>query len=196
MRLLAAIGMLLVLAACGEDEPGGESGSGPKVPATSRALVAVAMTHLDVEPTFFEALDDPDADYGKGALGGLIRHSGKDVFDSNVLRLTVTPTTKAPEICEEAYSCVVTQTEQGKLTIGWQEEEPEEDPGILSVFLQREDELVWLEQSDEPIEGDPRKQDLKVSVDDMIAIAEDPALSLMTTPAAIDAGEKLSPWTR
>lgn len=164
------------------------------MPATSRALVAVALTHLDVEPTFYESLDRPDLDFGKGTLGGHIRHGGDEVSNSNGLRVSVTPTTKPPHECTKGAECVVIPSDQGKLTVAWQEEQPEEDPGFVSVVLQRGDELAWVQQSDESITGDPRKQDLKVSVDEMIAIVEDPAFSLMTRQAAVDAGEKLSPW--
>lgn len=191
---VAVLALAVALVRPGGDEPEGGFTTGPEVPATSRALVAVALTHLDVEPSFYESLDRPDLDFGKGTLGGHIRHGGDDMSSSDGLLVSVTPTTKSPPSCTEWVECVVTPTDQGKLTTIWQEEEPEEDPGFVAVTLQREDELAWVQQSDEAVTGDPRKQDLKVSVDEMIAIVEDPEFSLVTRQAAVDAGEKLSPW--
>lgn len=189
---VAVLCLAVALVRLGGDEPERKFTTGPKAPATSRALVAVALTHIDVEPTYFESLRRPDLDYGKGTLGGIIQDGREDNWPDSLV-VAATPEGRSPR-CGDALKCDVTQTGQGELTIGWVLESPEEDPGFVIVHLEREDEMVQVQYSGPAIHGDPRKQDLKISVTDMVAIVEDPAFSLTTRQAAVDAGEKLKPW--
>lgn len=53
---------------------------------------------------------------------------------------------------------------------------------------------MLVSQSSEKIVGDPRDQDLQVTVQDMVDIANDPRVNLTTTQAALDAGEHLEYW--
>jgi hypothetical protein len=76
-------------------------------------------------------------------------------------------------------------------TLFWQEEEPEEDPGLVVVVVTKQEALVLVTQSSETIAGDPRDQDLQITVQDMVDIANDQRVDLTTTQEALDAGGHL-----
>lgn len=90
--------------------------------------------------------------------------------------------TPAAESCDEPWlECDVldTDVDDAVLTLEWQEEEPEEDPGIIVLLLEREGEtstLAW--GGDVVVTGDPRDLDLVVSVDDAVDLLEDDRLRL------------------
>jgi hypothetical protein len=80
------------------------------------------------------------------------------------------------------------------MTLQWELAEPEEDPGIVKIVLQRRDEYAVVVLTGPSITGDPRTLNLPVTIEDMVAILEDPDLRLETSPAAIEAGRILPDW--
>lgn len=76
----------------------------------------------------------------------------------------------------------------------WEEVAPEEDPGVVYLIVPKGEASVLMFYSGPVLSGDPRDLDLPVSVDTMMAIAQDPRVDLTTTQAALDAGEALDAW--
>ena len=185
----------LLLAGCGDETAADPSGGDEAVPITQRAIAAVALEHLPNDTTAREATYTDEED-PRGALGADLRYNGDGEYDGDLLRVFLTP--------EDDYSCAdgeyldgceKRQVDGGSLFLVWQEEEPEEDPGILYVVLIKDDgESVRVGWSGDSILGDPREQDLGISVEEMEAIALDPRLSLNTTQDVVDLGEALDDW--
>ncbi len=165
----------------------GEYADGDPAPATSRALVAVALSHIDEKPKYLEELwlDEGDPE---GVLGADIR------FEEDFLvRAYVAP--EGEPRCTGSTECVTEDTDAGEVTISWQLLEPEEDPGYVDVSLQTDDEFRLVHFSGPGIEQDPRDLDLPiVSVDDLVAIVTDHAYGLTSTEQAVEAGEGIEDW--
>jgi hypothetical protein len=53
---------------------------------------------------------------------------------------------------------------------------------------------VFVYQAGPDVTGDPRELDLPISVDDMVALAEDPRVDVTTSAGAVAAGEDLGWW--
>ncbi len=187
---LPVVGMLLgigvLTAGCGQavDEPAGLQG-GERVAATSGALVAVALSHLTPAPDGIE-LREPGADIDDmgtkdPSLGGLLRWRADPDWSLDV---QVQPTPRDHRPCSGPRCAEIDGAE-----LSWYE--PGEDaPGYLRVAVVRGGELrsVGFESYGA---GDPRGQELFVDLDELAAIVTDPAFSLQTTQAAVDAGERL-----
>lgn len=196
MRRLAAIGMLLVLAACGEEsgDPGSKEPDGEKVPITHRAVAAVALEHLPQDTTTRMAMY-ADQETPKGTVGAELRYGGDGEYDGDYVGITVSPVVDHTPCREVADGCEKLKADDGSpMFVTWQELEPEEDPGIVYVVVVRKDESTSVSYSGPAIEGDPRKQELPIAVDDLIQVAQDPRLQPMTSPDAVEAGEKLDKW--
>lgn len=161
------------------------------VPATDAALMAVALEHVDQEPDYFEVLYREDGRFPKGTLGGDLRFHAGGGDDGGLLRLIVAPG-RQQDPCEFG-ECAEVTTDAGPVTLYWQLEVPEEDPGIVAVELRRKGMSLRVYQSGAKITEDPRELDLEISVDDMVAIVADPRFGLETTPEMVDAGEELFP---
>lgn len=166
--------------------------SGPQK-ATTGALLAVALEHVDVEPASLEALDDSDRRYGRGTVGGDIRFDPAEGYDGDLLRVTASPGRLPKDVCDRAATCDRWDTEQGRVVLSWVPHMPEEDPGLVTVALQAQGEWRMAHlASGVLIDGDPRGiEELPVSVDQMTAIVTDPRFSLRTTAEAVRAGEEL-----
>jgi len=162
------------------------------LPATSAALMAVALEHVDPEPDHFEALQLPEQE--PGTLGGDARFDAGEGEDGNLLRVMAVPG-QSEERCEVS-TCDTVETDRGTVTIGWQELQPEEDPGIVFAVLQLEDQYLLAHQGGPGIMRDPRELDLPISVEDMVAIVSDPRFGLTTTQDALDSGANLSDFPR
>ena len=195
---MRALGILLVsalvLAGCG-DETATPAGGG-QVPITQRAIAAIALEHAPTDTTRREATytDRRDAE---GSLGADLRYHGDGESDGDLLRVFVAPGHGPADICaENGYDadCETRQVEGGILSLRWQTKMPEEDPGIVVVEMQRADESVSVLLAGPDITRDPRKEDLFVPVDVMEAIAQDERISLTTSQAVVDAGERLDDW--
>lgn len=193
-RLLVGATMTAVLtvAACGT---GGAAGTSGDVPITQRAIAAVALEQLPDGPSTTEATftdDDP-----KGALGADIRYGGdaETKMQGDLLRVYISPQV-AKDPCDDDYlaGCEEREVDGGTLVLSWQEEEPEEDPGYVAVSLQKDDQEISVSWSGDTITGDPREQDLRISVEAMEKIAQDGRLGLTTSQATIDEGAALKDW--
>lgn len=190
--LAVAATSLTVVAACGSSDTG--SAATGDQPITQRAIAAVALDHAPTG-TSSRTASTPGEDAPKGTLGADLRYGGGAGDDGGLLRVLVTPGVDDDPCGEDRYDgCEESDVAAGHLVVAWQEEEPEEDPGIVDVTLQRDDESVSVTWSGDTITGDPHRQDLEIGVDVMQAIVEDDRLGLTTAASTIEAGRALDDW--
>ena len=187
--LVAVLCGLVVVAACGT---GSDTGAGADdVPMTQRAIAAVALEHLPDDTTSRTATATSGDDDPQDSLGADLRYSR----DGGLLRVVVSsPDEKDPCPDEVLDGCVEREVDGGTLVLTWQEEEPEEDPGQVSVLLRRRDATISTSWSGDVITGDPREQDLTISVAAMEDVVQDQRLGLTTSQATIDEGASLDDW--
>lgn len=193
MRRLAAIGMLLVLAACGEESGDLSDATLPKaserVPITDRAIAAIGLEHLPAGTKHRRSMDR--GNQYLDAMGAELDYGEVSV------RVMVEPADPVREDpCDVSIECIELKADDGTpMTLGWQALEPEEDPGVVWVWLRRGDDEIRVSVSgSEVTEEDPREQDLGVPAEDLIAAAGDPLLRLRTSPEAVAAGKELDDW--
>ena len=193
-RRLALGCLLLGLAGCGTET---ESGSPPpksdRVPITQRAIAAVALDYLPTD-TSKRSATSADESTPRGELGVSLRYGGGGEYDGDLVRIVITPAPRS-ENCDGADGCEELPADDGSsIQLAWDEVEPEEDPGFVAVSLARDGEEVRVLQAGENIEGDPRRQDLAISVETMVELVQDPRLRLLTSQETVDAGEALTGW--
>jgi hypothetical protein len=181
--VLALCGLLV---ACSADE-GPVAGDGP---LTTEAIAAVMTEHVDLEPAEVQPYPPlssrtrkPYAPWPESAEGALIYFDGVDEdVDLVGERLSISAIVQpAPGTtpCEDiTYSCVETTVDGHDVSIAWQDQMPEEDPGIVRVIHRGDGEEVTLLLMGPYITDDPRELDLGVPMDDLAALVADPRLSL------------------
>ncbi|GAA1508808.1 hypothetical protein [Nocardioides humi] len=155
-------------------------------PATKKAVAAVTVDVLGIEPTSYDV--NPRWDVPE-PLGVEIRFrpEGED-GDSHYLHVRVAEADGEEPTCSEYYQCADWEADGGRFHLAWQEEEPEEDPGIVVLTLRTGDEVRSVTYAGEQITGDPREQDLPLDVeDDLARLLADDRLSATTTRAMVDA---------
>ena len=195
MRALLGLALLaLPIAACGEDTTRTAAPSGSE-PITARAVAAVTAEHLEQTPTAGRAEAD-DFGYRKPPVGADL-DLGRRGADGRLSVMVGTDYDERMLTCEGDWADVLDGCEENYRggTLMWQEEEPEEDPGILYYARRSGDAMVLVELGGPLVQGDPRDQDLVVPVDTMAAVANDERLAALTTPEAVRAGEALD-WFR
>lgn len=168
-------GLLLALAGCGSDDPAATPAGDPPSLETYAAVVA---DHLGKEPRIVEPWDVMTRELGVDADGATLVVGRRDSVD-----VAVAPTTDDPLVCaDESFfdQCVDLADDGtgGRVWLGWQELEPEEDPGVVYVIDRRDGEDVVVRYTGATIEGDPREQDLGITVEQMTALATDARLTL------------------
>lgn len=169
------------LAGCGQ-----APSSGGDATLTARGVAAVMLDHLPDDTSRREATF-VDEHSPEGLVGADLRYGGDGESDGDLVRVTVSRG-EAPE-CEER--CV----ELGERTfLLWDEESPEEDPGIVVLVQVRRSEIVQATSAGAVITADPRKLDLSPSVETLTGLVRDERLSLRTTQAVVDAGAALDSW--
>ena len=198
MLLLSVVVSTVLIAGCGgvaDDDPAGD-GSGSE-PITSRAVAAVALTHLPDDTASREATY-VSYESAPGTRGADLRYRAGEGDDGDLVRVEVFPRDELhpPPTCatSAAQTCVESDVDGGVEQLRWEVLAPEEDPGLVSVTMIRDDEIVRSLYAGPPITGDPRALDLDVSVDTLTELVTDPRISLRTDEAVIAAGESLDRW--
>lgn len=184
------------LAACGTSTAAGPSGATQEagdVPTTARALAAIAAEYAG-EPS--HASRTEDGELGAGSVATELRYGSDGEYDGDMLLVAVaTDLDPTFRTCTEEVAGRGGCEEVGDgATLIWEDMAPEEDPGVVYLALPKEDATVLVVLAGPDITADPRELDLAISVDDMLAIAEDPRVDLTTTQEAIDAGLALVSW--
>ena len=151
----------LALAGCGSES---NPGSGP---VTAKSLAAVVADHAG-KPRSSKPYESDE--FRGDAVGTEVSYPRAGTVDLAVGAHLVggVPTCKRPP--PFASECAEVD---GALLL-WATEEPEEDPGIIYLYLEKDSVTVSLSYSGPTIGGDPRKQDLPIGVDTLIDIVQDP----------------------
>ncbi|WP_408897791.1 hypothetical protein ACJ5H2_01470 [Nocardioides sp. R1-1] len=188
-RTAAALATAALVAApsvSGCSGPDGTAADGE--PITPAAIAAVTREHVALEPTAVSAWDVLGREIGDPGTGAQL-----DLAEVS-LAVGVAPTSDSPLVCaDESFfdACVATTIGGHDVTLGWQELEPEEDPGVVYVIDRREEEDVLVRVSGPSVTGDPRTLDLGVTLETLAAVATDRRLSLTTTPDVLDLGDSV-----
>jgi hypothetical protein len=156
---VVVFGVVAAIAGLGRWISGPEDGPEAAVaPATKKAIAAVAVDVLDLRVTSFDVNGHYDV---ADPLGVEIRFRPPgEEGDSHYLYVTVEGAgTRDLAGCGEHDDCAEWADEGGTFFLSWQEEEPEEDPGILTLVFETADgEQRSVTYAGELIEGDPREQ--------------------------------------
>lgn len=182
----------VMLSGCGTALKDSPSRQGGDEPVTARAIAFIASEHFPEPPveahsgTDFDNLDSRSVgtELEFNSIGGRVGPR---------LTVAVVGTDSADKLTncsDDSETCMQTRG----VTLRWQPFIPEEDPGGVSVYATKGDTVVAMFQAGESILGDPRTQDLQISVKTMIDIATDPRLDATTSASAVDAGEHLTFW--
>ena len=140
--------------------------------------------------------DDAAEEFTSGGVGTELRYGSDGEYDGDMLVVAAGKGLDAAPIdcdAEETRSlagCVA--TDQG--TLMWEDEAPEEDPGVVYVVVDKGETAALVFYAGPPITGDPRELDLPISTEVLFAIANDPRVDVTTSAEAVEAGANLSFW--
>lgn len=197
VALLAVALALIALRWVRGDEDG--TADRPEVPATNRAMAAMILDRI---PREYTSKGDNWAlrDYPKGSIGAIVN------FDSDVLALSAVATPDLEQFeryacgtkaAKESYDgCRQERVDDGSmLRTSWDLVTPEEDPGLVTFSVRRDDQVVRLTVSGPDITGDPAKTgELPLDVDTFVDLVTDPAFGLRTSQRYVDQGEAFDSW--
>lgn len=171
-RPLVLLAVTALLGACGSGTA--ESAPVESGPITAEAIIAIAGDHLD-DPTRSGPHELDGSDPKRSVLARL-------TYGDQHVDVVVGPRREedVAGACAESYlDCAELETgvAGATLTLVWQEEVPEEDPGIVVLLLEREAESSMVRWGgDVTVVGDPRELDLAVPVEDAVDLLEDERL--------------------
>ena len=177
-RVLVVWSCVLLVGCGGAADVGGE-------PITPGAIAAVTEDVLGRPARDVSRWDVFTRELGQESPGASMQ------FGRLSVHVVVAPTSDSPLVCADPSffdECVQEEYDGHEVTLGWQELEPEEDPGIVYVIDRREGEDVVVGLGGPTITGDPRDLDLGIDLRDLAAVATDPRLGLTTTPEVVDEG--------
>ena len=197
-RLGSTVAVLtLGLSGCGDSTatPLTDAAPGGQERTTARALAFVAAEHAGTPASAVRESDGAEEFKSKG-VGTELRYDSDGEYDGDMLVVAVGHSL-APELsdCDDRatdYLAGCVETEQG--TLMWEDQEPEEDPGVVYVIVDKVDSSALLFYTGPEIAGDPRDSDLPISVETLFDIAGDPRVDVTTSAEAVDAGAGLSFW--
>ena len=198
----ALLTVMALMASCGENDgtPADDAARGGDRPTTARALAAIAVERVG-EPESATSSGDLDELYKQEGVGSELRFSADGEYDGDQFEVRVgigfqlfEPDCDSPSIRDNPRLGGCEDVGGGMLLL-WEVYEPESDPGAVYVVLSKGEATVLVSQSGPTIDADPRRLDMPISVDDMLAVARDERVDLTTSQEAIDAGEALDYWT-
>jgi hypothetical protein len=199
-RVLSAVIVafaLIVAVACGAPTRGPDR-SGGQEPVTARALAAVVEDHLAGNLGHAtSARPGLDGARAVGGVGAELRYRAEG--EPTAPGVWIAVGTK-PGAAEFTCKALRSQSYAGCVAadggvLFWEEQVPEEDPGVVYVALRKGRTTVLMSMTGPDITKDPRKLDLRISVEDLFAIAKDDRVGATTSASAVHAGEALKSWT-
>jgi hypothetical protein len=192
MSTLVLASLVSALTSC-RDAGIREPSSTDDVHVTARALAAVSAEHLG-KPSQAQVEQDPFGLDHPIAATSARYHTPSDDGDEVTVEV-------GTGLDRRMHMCSSEESRGGCFSLGrvrviWSPEIPEEDPGSIAVVAPREGGVYAVAgYSGTAITGDPRKLDLSLPLDDLIALARDARVDRTTTQAAVDAGANLDFWT-
>ncbi|WP_143033895.1 hypothetical protein [Nocardioides sp. YR527] len=165
---------------------------------THRAVAAVALEHLPTD-TSSRAASYTDESTPPEQVSVDLRYGADGEYDGDLVSVAVSAQRPEDDACrsELGQHCVdlPTDVKSAEMQLRWTEEEPEEDPGGVGVVLVREGgETASIGYSGPTITGDPRKLEMPISVEKLVAVVEDPRLRYQATSSTLALGEELDDW--
>lgn len=190
---LCALALVLALAGC---TGSAQEDTGPEVTLTPRIAAAITLDVLD------DRAAESSGTTGEGdAVEASMRFRGTKGYEGDLLTVEVRPSEEgeaAENPCTEEFDgCVQLSKEQStRLWLIWQLEEPEEDPGMVSLLRVRGGETSRIALYGPVVTDDPRTALAgdRFAVPSLLTVLEDPRLDLVTTEDAIELGERLEGW--
>ena len=169
------------------------SAPSPSTPITPRAIAALMLAHLPADYSSARPAWVYD-DSPKGFVGAELRYHPSEGSDGELVRVTMW-TADQPLTCGKREHCVQLDDADGaQVFLGWELEEPEEDPGLYSVWVNRPGEVGYGLVAGPVLTSDPRGLTTGVTVDLLRQLVTDQRLRLLTTPEVIGAGEQVKRW--
>lgn len=190
----AVVGAVIVSGCSGEAvDAGGDPGR-----ITHRAVAAVALEHLPTD-TSSRAASYTDESTPREQVSVDLRYGADGEYDGDLVSVAVSAQPPAEGACrrELGQHCVdlPTEVKNAEMQLRWTEEAPEEDPGNVGIVLRRDDgETASIDYSGPTITGDPRRLEMPISVEKLVAVVEDPRLRYQATSSTLALGEELDDW--
>lgn len=145
-------------------------------PATPEALAAITLQHVRVVP---EEFDGGDLYFEQDEVGTVLVWGADHTLE---VKAGPVDDDLLSTWCHDGMSgCVDVKGETGTATVAWDVATDDGTPGQLMVSHRSGREERRAAYVGEKITGDPRKLDLEVSVDDLVALVTDPRLGTKTT---------------
>ncbi|MEO5651602.1 MAG: hypothetical protein ABIN79_05620 [Marmoricola sp.] len=190
MKILRGVALALVsvlaVAGCG-DRPTTTAVAAEQA-ITPRAIAAVMLDHLPPDTTRREATY-VDETSPRGYVGADFRYDGGGESDGDLVRVTLQRRSQSPS-CEDVGCADLGDG----VKLYWEEEVPEEDPGIVVLVRQLDDGVLHVLLAGPTITGDPRRQELKPTLDALTDLVTDRRLALRTSAETIAAGREVTDW--
>ena len=186
MKTLATTLLLatsLSVAGCGTVTPAHHAAEaeGGNLPITARALAAVAAEHTG-EPSSATRETDAAEEFARGGVGTELRYGSDGEYDGDMLVVAVgTGLEEDQTECDTPPDGLDGCARVDGGVLFWEEEAPEEDPGVVYLVSPKEKGTVLVFYAGPAITGDPRDLDLPIPVDHLLAIATDPRVDLTTS---------------
>ncbi|MBE7325466.1 hypothetical protein IEQ44_12465 [Nocardioides sp. Y6] len=183
--------LTVVVTACGTQSASPQGGDEPTTPG---ALAYVAAEHAG-SPDRVSVMKRRDVTslFSEGGEGAELRYGSDGEYDGDMLVVVVgqglDPDLLDCDTERNAGADGCEHTDDGMLI--WEDLTPEEDPGTLTVIVEKEGATVLVGYAGPTITDDPRQMELPISVDTLFAIAADPRVDATTTAEANAAGEEL-----
>ena len=162
------------------------------VDGTPGALAAVALGHLDVSASEVQGGRGGDF-YPVGARWATMKVAEPGRSREGILTVAASPSELSTSDCERADGCAEVETRVGTVNLSWTEDMDLGNQGVVSVQMRRGDEWLIVVWTGHGVTGDPRTDDLTITVDDLVSIVTDPAFGLETSAAAAERGQELIP---
>lgn len=195
--LMVALG--LVAAGCGRETASDSVDTSDWVEVTPEAIANIVADHTDLDIVSIEG-GDPRRTGGVGVSIDFTFSDvqrGDEVEGSISLGVADAANQEAPEDeepCPRPLSeCADLDTPEGTVRLGWQTEAIESDPGLIIMDFETDGVVKSLYYYAEAITDDPRRLDLTVDVDQMVAILTDPRFGLTTPPELVSADASTEP---
>ena len=194
---LTAAHLALTLSSCGDTTRASSThaGTGEREPTTAQALAYVAAQHAGTPASAVRERDAAE-EFTSGGVGTELHFGSNGEYDGDMLMVAVGKGLEPDLIdCDAEMShslagCVKT----GEGTLMWEDEAPEEDPGVVYVLVDKGETSALVFYAGPSITGDPRELEMPISTDILFAIANDPRVDVTTPAEIVDAGADLSYW--
>ena len=193
MNRIAVLTLPLLLSGCGAATTAGSAPTGDDAPTTPAALAAIASQYVG-EPDRASEGSNWGSAFRGSPLQAELRYRTTGEYDGDAVQVVVgrlqEPIATCADLSGRVSGCV--DIEDG--VWAWQEEAPEEDPGVVFVVQHKEKVTALVAYYGPVITGDPRNQDLPIEVETLVDLAADERVDATTSTGAVDDGGTASYW--